>query len=337
MKTRLSLGSAVLLGLKKARCDVLPTTVYLMLGEHCAGNCSFCTQSIHEDDEECRETRRTTDRLSRVIWPEFPFEDVVKALVEHRDRYQRICLQCLNYKGMVDDIKTLVSTVREKGVGVPISVSAVPVKKEEMVELKELGVDRMTFSLDGATPKIFNSIKGEDRRGMFSWGDYLRALREAKEVFNAAFSHLIIGMGETDKEALELVNALFREDVFVSLFAFTPVGEKNAGRQPPDPIRYHTLQLFTRLLYCGLVYFEELEFDEGGTLTQGKIGFEELCGMLASPESWLRGVFDTYGCPGCNRPFYNERPSGPIYNYPETPPEEAVLGILEKIRDRGII
>jgi len=29
----------------------------------------------------------------------------------------------------------------------------------------------------------------------------------------------------------------------------------------------------------------------------------------------LKKVFLTSGCPGCNRPFYNERPSL-IYNYP---------------------
>ena len=26
--------------------------------------------------------------------------------------------------------------------------------------------------------------------------------------------------------------------------------------------------------------------------------------------------FQTSGCPDCNRPFYNEQPSGPFYNYP---------------------
>jgi biotin synthase len=25
--------------------------------------------------------------------------------------------------------------------------------------------------------------------------------------------------------------------------------------------------------------------------------------------------FQTSGCPDCNRPFYNEKPGGPIYNY----------------------
>jgi biotin synthase len=26
-------------------------------------------------------------------------------------------------------------------------------------------------------------------------------------------------------------------------------------------------------------------------------------------------AFRTSGCPDCNRPFYNERPGGPMYNY----------------------
>jgi len=33
-------------------------------------------------------------------------------------------------------------------------------------------------------------------------------------------------------------------------------------------------------------------------------------------------AFRTSGCPGCNRPYYNERPSGPFYNYPRGLTEE---------------
>jgi len=42
--------------------------------------------------------------------------------------------------------------------------------------------------------------------------------------------------------------------------------------------------------------------------------------LLSSGEA-----FRTSGCKGCNRPFYNERPSGPMYNYPRplTPDEAA--------------
>jgi biotin synthase-related radical SAM superfamily protein len=47
-------------------------------------------------------------------------------------------------------------------------------------------------------------------------------------------------------------------------------------------------------------------------------------GQLDLAETLADGVaFQTSGCPDCNRPFYNERPGGPLYNYPRplTPAE----------------
>jgi biotin synthase-related radical SAM superfamily protein len=41
-------------------------------------------------------------------------------------------------------------------------------------------------------------------------------------------------------------------------------------------------------------------------------------------------AFQTSGCPDCNRPFYNERPGGPLYNYPRPlTPAEASKAITE--------
>jgi biotin synthase len=36
----------------------------------------------------------------------------------------------------------------------------------------------------------------------------------------------------------------------------------------------------------------------------------------------------TSGCPNCNRPYYNETPSGPILNYPFVPDKDALTGIM---------
>ncbi|MDH5362342.1 MAG: radical SAM protein, partial [Aigarchaeota archaeon] len=33
-------------------------------------------------------------------------------------------------------------------------------------------------------------------------------------------------------------------------------------------------------------------------------------------------TFMTTGCPGCNRPYYNERASGPLFNFPFKPSRE---------------
>jgi biotin synthase len=39
------------------------------------------------------------------------------------------------------------------------------------------------------------------------------------------------------------------------------------------------------------------------------------------------GVFMTSGCPGCNRPYFNERVSGPIFNFPRKPKAEEISRI----------
>ncbi|MEM2915121.1 MAG: radical SAM protein, partial [Candidatus Bathyarchaeia archaeon] len=41
--------------------------------------------------------------------------------------------------------------------------------------------------------------------------------------------------------------------------------------------------------------------------------------------------FKTSGCPGCNRPYYNERPGGPIYNYPRKPTSKEISEIEKQI------
>jgi biotin synthase len=42
--------------------------------------------------------------------------------------------------------------------------------------------------------------------------------------------------------------------------------------------------------------------------------------------------FQTSGCPDCNRPYYNEKPSGPIYNYPRKLTEQEIEKIKSQLR-----
>jgi biotin synthase len=57
--------------------------------------------------------------------------------------------------------------------------------------------------------------------------------------------------------------------------------------------------------------FEDMRFDQNGCLSDFGVEKEILSRIIRSGEPFL-----TSGCPNCNRPYYNERPSGPIYNYP---------------------
>jgi biotin synthase len=106
----------------------------------------------------------------------------------------------------------------------------------------------------------------------------------------------------------------------VGLFALTPVrGTHLSGSQPPPLAVYRRMQAARWLIAHDRACLEEMVFDGDGCLT----------GLGASPP--LTGdPFQTSGCPDCNRPYYNERPGGVMYNYPRPlTSDEAVRAITE--------
>ena len=70
-----------------------------------------------------------------------------------------------------------------------------------------------------------------------------------------------------------------------------------------------------------------MQFDTEGKIVGLRVSNESLESIIAS------GLpFQTSGCPDCNRPYYNEKPSGPIYNYPNKPNKEEIEKIKKQLR-----
>jgi len=132
-------------------------------------------------------------------------------------------------------------------------------------------------------------------------------------------THLIVGLGETEKGMVETIQRCVDSGVYPGLFAFTPIQGTVLENQPqPSLSQYRRLQLAHHLLTKGLVRCENMRFNEDGRLADFGVPTEQLWRVIHDAESFV-----TSGCPDCNRPYYNERPSGPIYNYPRHPlPEE---------------
>jgi len=287
-KIRVSAGTASLLGLAKWDIAVKPTTLYFMVGERCNGACRYCTQG--------------RDFLSRVRWPPFPIEDVISRI---SGRAGRICIQSLYYKGVVNDI---VEVVEKLDAHIPISVSMNPTSRENMERLKKAGVERVGIGLDCCTEELFTKWKNN----VPSWDDYMEGLKTAKEVFGNATAHIIIGLGESDEEAVEIMKMLFQQGIKVALFAYTPVH----GGLPPDMGRYRAMQLARCLIEKGKgdFVFKDGKFHE--------IYADKIC----------EDAFLTSGCPSCNRPFYNERVSGPLYNYPRKLKDEEFKKAIDEVK-----
>jgi biotin synthase len=139
---------------------------------------------------------------------------------------------------------------------------------------------------------------------------------------------VIVGLGETEREVAEIIQGCFDMGVLPALFAFTPVrGTALESKSPPELNSYRRIQVARYLIVKGLGRFDGMEFDGEGKLLSFGLPDEALKSAIQSGEP-----FQTSGCQNCNRPFYNEKPSGPIYNYPIKPKKKEIEKIEQQLK-----
>ncbi|RLI21327.1 radical SAM protein [Candidatus Bathyarchaeota archaeon] len=308
-KIRVSIGSAIVLGLLGGRIDAKPTTAYLLTYHKgkCTANCMFCPQA--------RSSGGRADMLSRVTWPEFPLTDVVEGIKEavKKGELKRVCIQALNYPKVFEDLFSIVSLIRSS-VNVPISVSCQPLSRENLEKLKIAGVQRVGIPLDAATKEIFDKVKGRLANGPYIWEEQIKILLEAVKIFgeNKVSTHLIVGLGEAEKDMIQRIQWCTDNGIFPGLFAFTPINGTALEKLPQPPLdSYRRIQLGHYLITRKISKFENFKFDKEGKIIDFGVRYELLEDFIESGEPFL-----TSGCPNCNRPYYNEKPGGPLYNYP---------------------
>ena len=324
-KIRVSIGSAIVLGLMKGRLDAEPTTVYLLTYRNgkCYANCGFCPQA--------RTSKGRADLLSRVSWPAFPIEQVFDRIeyVAKDGTIKRICIQALNYPTVFKDILSLTRELKSR-VRVPISISCQPLNRKQMKKLNEVGVDRVSIALDAATKGLFDRVKGALAGGPYVWEEQRRALKEAVQTFGegSVTTHLIAGLGESEREIIQTIQWCVDIGVYPSLFAFTPMPGTSLEKYPQPPLSYYRkLQVAHFLITKRKTRYENMRFSEDNRLIDFGVPKEMVQRVIRTGRPFL-----TSGCPGCNRPYYNERPGGPIYNYPRQLMCEEIIEIEKEIR-----
>ena len=288
----------------------------------CTANCLFCPQA--------RTSQANSKLLSRVSWPAFATKQVAQKIgnASATQRIKRVCIQALNYPEVCIHLAALVKEIKRHA-NVPISVSCQPLNSGNMRLLAEAGADRIGIALDAATETLFNEVKGAKANGPYTWEKQFRQLHEALEVFGKrkVSTHLIIGLGETENETVSLIQKCVDMDVSPALFAFTPVRGTALETKPQPPIAtYRRMQVARYLIVNGHARSEDMHFDSADCLTDYGIDKEALISVVESGKPFL-----TSGCPDCNRPFYNEKPSGPIYNYPRNPRREEITAIKHQL------
>ncbi len=291
---RLSAGTAAVLGLSGGVPATPPTTAYIMVGQDCVRSCAFCAQAAT--------STAARNRLSRVAWQQVGLESLLGPLRQacRSGALVRACLQVVG--GHEQVARDVLATLHAAGIDCSVTLH---VDNEQLIgRLLETGASKVSLPLDACGPDVFAQAKGG------SWDRALSTVERAAAAYPGRIAtHLVAGLGETEQELLEVAAALLELGVTVGLFAFTPVpGTAMELLPPPPPVSYRRLQAAMHLLKRGWP-IARLSFRSGSLQSLGASD-KELLELLASG-----AAFETSGCSGCNRPYYNESVRGFTYNY----------------------
>lgn len=315
---RVSAGTAAAIGLSRAHPADPSTTAYIMCGEGCAFACAFCPQS--------RGSRSGPGMLSRVLWPRCEMEALVAGVAGAygEGRLQRACVQVVHGRGAWRAAAAVAAALAAR-YDIPVSLSTVPAAPARVAEAFSWGVQRVGLPIDAATAAIHQEVKGRPLAAA-----EVRVARAAEMFPGRVSTHLMVGLGETEEEAVRFVQRWHDRGVTVGLFAFTPVRGTALERRPPPPLdSYRRVQAAAHLVRAGLARCEDMRFAAPGRLLD--LGVDPALARSALGDG---AAFQTSGCPGCNRPYYNERPGGPLFNYPRPLTAAEAGRELDQLLDR---
>ena len=326
---RISLAAAMTLGFKKGKFyrDAKLGCINLLMEyeKGCIANCKYCGQAREIVDQP------TCKSLIRVSWPSYPLDKVIAATKnasKHDSFVQRVCVSALTRREAPKDLIEIVRRVK-KGTGLKVSTLITPTvfKKKDLAAIKMAGAQNITIAIDCCTSEIFKDLRGKGTKGPHKWDTYLKGIEEAVEVMGTGrYSvgvHLIMGLGETEEEAVRFMQRCSDLGARVHLFSFYP--EKGSlmknGIQPPLD-SYRRMQLARQLIEDKLVTVDKMTFKSGKLVGYG------LPDKVVKAQIKKGEAFITSGCPGCNRPFANETPTqaqkGLLRNYPFAPNKDDV-------------
>lgn len=314
-----SLAASLTLGLKQGsfhrNAKLKGLNLLLRYEEGCLGRCHFCGLSRSRQEGPKGKT------FIRVDWPLYSLEEIIERS-KSKDQIHRVCISMITHPRALGDTLFVIQRFK-KETDLYISVLITPTlicNEGDLQAMKEAGADRVGIAIDAATPELFERLRGRGVGGPHRWDHYWDVVRMAAGVFGKYYVgiHLIVGLGETEKEMVGAIQKAQDMGAHTHLFSFYPEkGSPMEGHPLPPLSQYRKIQIARWIINENLGSADQMKFDEMGRL----VGF----GMDVLPLIRQGEPFMTSGCPGrdgkvaCNRPYGNERPSGPIRNFPFMP------------------
>ena len=112
--------------------------------------------------------------------------------------------------------------------------------------------------------------------------------------------HLIVGLGENEREIAEPIQSCTDRGIHAILFAYTPIpgtALENISQPPTDV--YRRVQIVRNLVVNRSTRFQSMQSDGKGRIVDFGVSESQLREVIAAGTP-----FPTSGCPECNRPYY---------------------------------
>ena len=322
---RISVAAAIELGLapgKINRCSCNCINLLQNYPQGCAANCSYCGLARE------RPGLAEENSFIRVDWPLFPTDLVAQKIAEKesRDTVGRVCIAQVQDHRATRDLVDMTERVHQAAPEVPISalVTATLLEESDLQAMKTAGVDIVGVGLDAASEAIFLKTRGKLAKGPHRWDQHWEIVRAARRIYGPmkVNCHLIVGLGETDKEMFDLIFQLKDEQIAGYLFSFNPEPGTVMQDVPRAPLeRWRRIQYVKYLIENYDLQREALEYSEKGEL----ISMTPPCADVAKLAFDSGLAFMTNGCPdrhgsmACNRPYGSYRPGEAYRDYPFVP------------------
>ena len=327
-----SLAASLTLGLQQGsfhrNAKLKGLNLLLHYEEGCSGRCHFCGLSRSRQEGPKGKT------FIRVDWPLYLLEEIIER-AKTKGQIHRVCISMITHPKALEDTLYVIRRFKEEtDLFISVLITPTLIQNEASLRaMKEAGADRVGIAIDAATPELFDRLRGKGVGGPHRWDHYWNVVQMAVKVFGTFYVgiHLIVGLGETEKEMVETIQKGQEMGAHTHLFSFFPEKGSPMGDHPQPPLgQYRRIQLSRWIINEGLGSMNQMKFDETGRLVDFGLDIDPL---IQEGEPFM-----TSGCPGrdgkvaCNRPYGNERPSGPIRNFPFMPESEDIEEIKRQLR-----
>jgi biotin synthase-related radical SAM superfamily protein len=339
---QMSNAAAITLGIMGGRMHRCECTrclnLLLTYPEGCRANCAYCGLARHREAD-----RDYADRnFIRVDWPAVPMAEIVDIVAKDPENspFHRMCISMITHPRSEDDTFSVLEqwTSKIDPDAIPISILSNPttMTRDDVQKTKDLGADIFTVALDAATPEVFDRTRGKGVQSPHKWSKYWEIMLDARDIFGPEKfgAHIIVGMGETEYEVLNLVQELVDLGGHSHMFCFFPEEGSLMDHLPATPRdQWRRVQLARYLIDYRDVRVDQMTFDDEGRVQTYGIPDAELSDIIDA------GIaFRTSGCPGkvqedisaCDRPYGDSPPSN-IASYPFQPNKKDVKKIRKQL------